>query len=86
MRDRKYVTPTRLATLLLRPVSIPTNAANLTGKSEYLMEKFNTHQVKMGIKKLIKQQNLKQKKDIAPDSKELRLWLLRRVINNDNDI
>ena len=36
----------------LRPVSIPTNAANLTDKSEYLMEKFNTHQVSMGINKI----------------------------------
>lgn len=49
----------------LRPVSIRANAANFTGKSEYLRERFNTHQVTMGIKKLIKQQNLKQRKNIA---------------------
>ena len=45
------------------------------------MKKFNTYQVTMGIKKLIRQQNLKQKKDIAPNSKEFRLWFLQKVIN-----
>ena len=39
----------------------------------------------MGIKKLIKQQNLKQKKDIAPNSKEFRSWFLRKVIDNDKN-
>ena len=38
------------AAMLRGLVSIPANAANLTGKSEYLMEKFNTHQVTMGTK------------------------------------
>ena len=69
----------------LRPVSIHANAATLTGSSEYLMEKFNTHEVTMGIKKLIKQQELKQKKDIAPNSKEVRSWFLLKVINNDKN-
>ena len=46
------------------------------------MRKFNTHQVTMGIKKLIKQQNLKQKRHIAPKSKEFRSWILRKVIDN----
>ena len=55
------------AATLRRLVSNPANAANLTGKSKYLMEKFDTHQVTMGIKKSIKQQNLKKKKDIAPE-------------------
>ena len=45
------------------------------------MKKFNIYQVTMGIKKLIRQQNLKQKKDIAPNSKKFRLWFLRKVIN-----
>ena len=49
------------------------------------MEKFNTHQVTMGIKKLIKQQNLKQKKDIAPNPKAFRSWFLRKVIDNDKN-
>ena len=66
----------------LRPVSIRANAATLTGKSEYLTEKFNTHEVTMGIKKLIKQQELKQKKDLAPNSKEFRSWFLLKVFNN----
>ena len=46
------------------------------------MRKFNTHQVTMGIKKLIKQQNSKQKRHIAPKSKEFRSWILRKVIDN----
>ena len=66
----------------LRPVSIRANATTLTGKSEYLTEKFNTHEVTMGIKKLIKQQELKQKKDLAPNSKEFRSWFLLKVFNN----
>ena len=49
------------------------------------MEKFDTHQATMGIKKSIKQQNLKQKKDIAPKSKEFRSWILRKVIENDKN-
>ena len=69
----------------LRPVSIHTNAAALIGKSEYLMEKFNTHEVTLGIKKLIKQQELKQKKDMAPNSKEFHSWFLLKVINNDKN-
>ena len=44
------------------------------------MDKFNTHQVTMGIKKSIKQQNSKQKRHIAPKSKEFRSWILRKVI------
>ena len=36
----------------------------------------------MGIKKLIKQQNSKQKRHIAPKSKEFRSWILRKVIDN----
>ena len=37
----------------------------------------------MGIKKSIKQQNSKQKRHIAPKSKEfLRSWILRKVIDN----
>ena len=32
------------------------------------MDKFNTHQVTMGIKKSIKQQTSKQKRHIAPKS------------------
>ena len=43
---------------------------------------FNTHQVTMGIKKSIKQQNSKQKRHIAPKSKEFRSWILRKVIDN----
>ena len=39
----------------------------------------------MGIKKLIEQQNLKQKKDIAPNSKAFRSWFLRKVIDNDKN-
>ena len=39
----------------------------------------------MGIKKLIKQQNLKQKKDIAPNSKAFRSWFLRKIIDNDKN-
>ena len=39
----------------------------------------------MGIKRLIKQQNSKQKKDIAPNSKEFRSWFLRKVIDNDKN-
>ena len=39
----------------------------------------------MGIKKLIKQQNLKQKKDIAPNSKAFRSWSLWKVIDNDKN-
>ena len=50
------------AATLRRLVSNPANATNLTGKSKYLMEKFDTHQVTMGIKKSIKQQNLKKRK------------------------
>ena len=73
------------AATLRRLVRIPANAANLTGKSEYLMEKFNIHQVTLGIKKSIKQQNLKQKKDIAPKSKEFCLWILWKVIDNDKN-
>ena len=46
------------------------------------MDKFNTHQVTMGIKKSIKQQNSKQKRHIAPKSKEFRSWILRKVIDN----
>ena len=46
------------------------------------MDKFNTHQVTMGIKKSIKQQNSKQKWYIAPKSKEFRSWILRKVIDN----
>ena len=45
------------------------------------MDKFNTHQVTMGIKKSIKQQNSKQKRHIAPKSKEFRSWILRKVID-----
>ena len=45
------------------------------------MAKFNTHQVAMGIKKLIKQKNSKQKRHIAPKSKEFRSWILRKVID-----
>ena len=77
--------PAEFATTLRRLVSIPANAANLAGKSGYLMEKFNTHQVTMGIKKSIKQPNLKQKKDIAPKSKEFCLWILWKVIDNDKN-
>ena len=73
------------AAMLRRLVSIPANAANLTGKSEYLMEKFNAHQVTMGIKKSIKQQNLKQKKDITLKSKESHFWILWKVIDNDKN-
>ena len=36
----------------------------------------------MGIKKSIKQQNSKQKRHIAPKSKEFRSWILRKVIDN----
>ena len=36
----------------------------------------------MGIKKSIKQQNSKQKTHIAPNLKEFRSWILRKVINN----
>ena len=36
----------------------------------------------MGIKKSIKQQNSKQKRHIAPKSKEFRSWILRKVIGN----
>ena len=46
------------------------------------MDKFNAHQVTMGIKKSIKQQNSKQKRHIAPKSKEFRSWILRKVIDN----
>ena len=46
------------------------------------MDKFNTHQVTMGIKKSIKQKNSKQKRHIAPKSKEFRSWILRKVIDN----
>ena len=46
------------------------------------MDKFNTHQVTMGIKKSIKQQNSKQKRHIAPKSKEFRSWILWKVIDN----
>ena len=46
------------------------------------MDKFNTHQVTMGIKKSIKQQNSKQKRHIAPKSKEFRSWILQKVIDN----
>ena len=46
------------------------------------MDKFNTHQVTMGIKKSIKQQNSKQKRHIAPKSKEFRSWIRRKVIEN----
>ena len=46
------------------------------------MDKLNTHQVTMGIKKSIKQQNSKQKRHIAPKSKEFRSWILRKVIDN----
>ena len=46
------------------------------------MSKFNTHQVTMGIKKSIKQQTSKQKRHIVPKSKELRSWILRKVIDN----
>ena len=46
------------------------------------MDKFNTHQVTMGIKKSIKQQNSKQKRHIAPKSKEFRSWILLKVIDN----
>ena len=46
------------------------------------MDKFNTHHVTMGIKKSMKQQNSKQKRHIAPKSKEFRSWILRKVIDN----
>ena len=46
------------------------------------MDKFKTHQVTMGIKKSIKQQNSKQKRHIAPKSKEFRSWILRKAIDN----
>ena len=47
------------------------------------MEKFNTHQETMGIKKSIKQQKLKQKRDISPKSKEFRSWFLRTEIQQE---
>ena len=46
------------------------------------MDKFNTYQVTMGIKKSIKQQNSKQKRLIAPKSKEFCSWILQKVIDN----
>ena len=46
------------------------------------MDKFNTHQVTMVIKKSIKQQNSKQKRHIAPKSKEFCSWILRKVIDD----
>ena len=49
------------------------------------MDKFNTHQVTMGIKKSSKQQNLKQKRHIALKSKEFRSWILWKVIDNGNN-
>ena len=36
----------------------------------------------MGIKKSIKQKNSKQKRHIAPKSKEFRSWILRKVTDN----
>ena len=46
------------------------------------MSKFNTHQVTMRIKKSIKQQTSKQKRHIAPKSREFRSRILRKVIDN----
>ena len=46
------------------------------------MDEFNTHQVTMGIEQSMKQQNSKQKRHIAPKSKEFRSWILRKVIDN----
>ena len=34
----------------------------------------------------MKQQNLKQKRDIAPKSKEFRSWILWKVIDKDKNI
>ena len=36
----------------------------------------------MGIKNSIKQHNSKQKRHIAPKSKEFRSWILRKAIDN----